>query len=99
MHKQGVRIPTMTRILFVCTENRLRSPTAEAVFCKYDDVDAIGAGTNAMEKSRRNKISSKFRKQLKNERPGVFDIPANYEYMDPMLIQLLQNRIPKLVNI
>lgn len=34
-------------ILFVCTENRLRSATAETVFCDYDGVDAIGAGTNA----------------------------------------------------
>ncbi len=37
----------MARILFVCSENRLRSPTAEAVFSKYEGVEAIGAGTNA----------------------------------------------------
>ena len=35
------------RILFVCSENRLRSPTAEAVFSEYDGVEAISAGTNA----------------------------------------------------
>ncbi len=34
-------------LLFVCTENRLRSPTAEAVFSSYPGVNAIGAGTNA----------------------------------------------------
>lgn len=34
-------------LLFVCSENRLRSPTAEAVFCEYEGVDAIGAGTNS----------------------------------------------------
>lgn len=33
-------------LLFVCSENRLRSPTAEAIFSKYDGVNAIGAGTN-----------------------------------------------------
>ncbi|MCB2102788.1 MAG: low molecular weight protein tyrosine phosphatase family protein [Rhodobacterales bacterium] len=33
-------------LLFVCSENRLRSPTAEAVFSAYDGIDAIGAGTN-----------------------------------------------------
>lgn len=37
----------MKRLLFVCTENRLRSPTAEAVFSTYDGVEAIGCGTNA----------------------------------------------------
>lgn len=34
-------------LLFVCSENRLRSPTAEAVFSQYPDIHAIGAGTNA----------------------------------------------------
>lgn len=34
-------------LLFVCSENRLRSPTAEEVFSKYPGVNAIGAGTNA----------------------------------------------------
>lgn len=33
-------------ILFVCSENRLRSPTAEAVFSEYPNVTAISAGTN-----------------------------------------------------
>ncbi len=36
----------MKRLLFVCSENRLRSPTAEAVFSEYERVEAIGAGTN-----------------------------------------------------
>lgn len=34
-------------LLFVCSENRLRSPTAEEVFSKYPGINAIGAGTNA----------------------------------------------------
>lgn len=33
-------------ILFVCTENKLRSATAEAVFSTYPGITAIGAGTN-----------------------------------------------------
>lgn len=36
----------MNKLLFVCTENRLRSPTAESVFSEYQDIEAIGAGTN-----------------------------------------------------
>jgi predicted protein tyrosine phosphatase len=35
------------RILFICSENRLRSPTAAAVFDDYDGIEAISAGTNA----------------------------------------------------
>ena len=34
-------------LLFICSENRLRSPTAEAVFSEYEGVNAIGAGTNS----------------------------------------------------
>jgi len=37
----------MKKLLFVCSENRLRSPTAEAIFCEYESVEAIGAGTNS----------------------------------------------------
>ncbi len=33
-------------LLFVCSENRLRSPTAEAVFSEYAGISAIAAGTN-----------------------------------------------------
>ncbi len=34
-------------LLFVCSENRLRSPTGEEVFSKYEGINAIGAGTNS----------------------------------------------------
>jgi len=37
----------MKKLLFVCTENKLRSPTAEAVFSEYEGVEAIGCGTNS----------------------------------------------------
>lgn len=33
-------------LLFVCSENKLRSPTGEEVFSAYDGINAIGAGTN-----------------------------------------------------
>ena len=33
-------------LLFVCSENRLRSPTGEEVFSQYTGIDAIGCGTN-----------------------------------------------------
>ncbi|GAB5478825.1 MAG: low molecular weight protein tyrosine phosphatase family protein [Marinobacter nauticus] len=36
----------MTRILFVCSQNKLRSPTAEAVFGNEPDVEARSAGLN-----------------------------------------------------
>ncbi len=108
----------MARILFVCSENRLRSPTAEAVFSKYEGVEAIGAGTNAsaetpvtvdliewadvilvMEKSHKNKISEEFREHLKNKKVSVLDIPDIYDYMEPVLVQLLEEKVPRYVRI
>ena len=37
----------MKKLLFICSENKLRSPTAETIFSEYDGVEAIGAGTNS----------------------------------------------------
>ena len=36
----------MRRLLFICSQNKLRSPTAEAVFCDYPGVEADSAGLN-----------------------------------------------------
>lgn len=34
------------RILFVCSQNRLRSPTAEQVFADHPGIETASAGTN-----------------------------------------------------
>ena len=36
----------MKNILFVCSQNRLRSPTAEQVFSQRPDIEVASAGTN-----------------------------------------------------
>ena len=36
----------MKRFLFVCSQNRLRSPTAEQVFADRSDIEVSSAGTN-----------------------------------------------------
>ncbi|MFM5950047.1 MAG: low molecular weight protein tyrosine phosphatase family protein [Novosphingobium sp.] len=36
----------MKRFLFVCSQNRLRSPTAEQIFAERDDIKVSSAGTN-----------------------------------------------------
>ena len=106
----------MKKLLFVCSENRLRSPTAEAVFSEYEGVEAIGAGMNSdaettvsgdliewadiilvMEKMHRNTVSKKYKELLKDKRLVVLDIPDNYEYMQPELIQLLKTKVSKVV--
>lgn len=99
----------MKRALFICTQNRLRSPTAEHVFASWPGVETDSAGLGAdatvhlspeqiewaniifvMEKTHRNKLSVKFKSHLKNKRIICLDIPDEYEYMQPELIQLLK---------
>jgi len=36
----------MLRVLFVCSQNKLRSPTAEQVFADHPGVECTSAGTN-----------------------------------------------------
>lgn len=36
----------MKTILFICSQNRLRSPTAEQVFADYPELEVSSAGTN-----------------------------------------------------
>lgn len=36
----------MKRYLFICSQNRLRSPTAEQIFARRDDIEVASAGTN-----------------------------------------------------
>ncbi|UHS57083.1 low molecular weight protein tyrosine phosphatase family protein [Agrobacterium vaccinii] len=36
----------MKTILFICSQNKLRSPTAEQVFSTWPDIEVSSAGTN-----------------------------------------------------
>lgn len=36
----------MQKILFICSQNKLRSPTAEQVFSEMANLDVLSAGTN-----------------------------------------------------
>ena len=46
-----------------------------------------------MEKSHRNKVAKKFREQLKGKRLVVLNIPDQFEYMQPELVDLLKTRV------
>ena len=102
----------MKTVLFVCSQNRLRSPTAEQVFSLRDDLDVASAGTNhdaetplsselvrwadlifVMEKAHRTKVQRRFRTVLKGKRVICLDIPDDYAFMDPALVEILEARV------
>lgn len=99
-------------ILFICTQNRLRSPTAEQVFADWPGVETASAGLGndaevpvspelmawadmifVMEKAHRNRLSAKFARHLYGKRVICLDIPDDYDFMDPMLIRLLKQKV------
>ncbi|HBE18696.1 MAG TPA: phosphotyrosine protein phosphatase [Cyanobacteria bacterium UBA11149] len=102
----------MKKLLFICSQNRWRSPTAETVFSEYEGLDVDSAGLDkeaeiplsseaiewadmifVMEKSHRNKLTRKFQPWLKGKRVICLDIPDEYEYMEPALVELLKRKV------
>lgn len=99
------------RILFLCSQNKLRSPTAEAIFSGHPAVDVDSAGLNndaevplceeqikwadlilVMETVHRTRLNRRFRNSLAGKRVAVLNIPDDYDYMDPALVDLLKKR-------
>ncbi len=98
-------------VLFLCSANRLRSPTAEHVFADWPNIETDSAGLDAsasvvvspeqlkwadiifiMENRHRNRLSKKHRKHLNGQRVITLGIPDDYEYMDPILVNLLETK-------
>ncbi len=104
----------MKTILFICSQNRLRSPTAEQVFADYPGLEVSSAGTNhdaenpltaelvswadiivVMEKQHRAKVQRRFRAVLRGQRIICLDIPDDYEFMQPELVELIRARMTR----
>ncbi|MFK3836060.1 low molecular weight protein tyrosine phosphatase family protein [Microbacterium sp. NPDC087868] len=100
-------------VLFVCSRNRLRSPTAENVFRDWPGIRVASAGLKpdaeerltpddldwadlvlVMEKRHKSEISRRFMPHLRGLRIVVLDIPDDFEFMDPQLVDLLQRKVP-----
>jgi predicted protein tyrosine phosphatase len=46
-----------------------------------------------MEKAHRTKLAKRFRRHLKSARVICLDIPDDYEFMDPALVRLLEQKV------
>jgi predicted protein tyrosine phosphatase len=103
----------MTRhVLFLCSQNRLRSPTAEQVFAEWSGVETASAGVLAdadvpvspellqwaevifvMERAHRTRLASRYRQWLNGKRVICLDIPDDYDFMAPALVELLKKKV------
>lgn len=106
----------MSNLLFICSQNRLRSPTAEAIFSVYEGIYTASAGISSgadspvtpellkwadvvlvMEHIHKTKLTAKHLKHLRNKKVVVLGIPDNYDYMDPSLVEILTNKVERLL--
>ncbi len=97
-------------LLFICSRNQWRSPTAEAIFKNSQNHHARSAGTEpsarirvtekllswadvvfVMEKKHRERLQEKFPSMGKTI--IVLDIPDEYQYMDPELVEMIKHSV------
>ncbi|MEG4803625.1 methyltransferase domain-containing protein [Microcoleus sp. ARI1-B5] len=100
------------KILFVCSQNKWRSLTAEKICQKVGGCCARSAGTEkgarirvtegligwadvifVMEKKHSDRLGSKFPDSLKGKKVICLQIPDNYRYMEPELVEILQAKL------
>ena len=102
----------MKNVLFICSRNQWRSPTAETVWRKHPDISVRSAGTSpsarrtvsaadihwadvivVMEQKHKNRLVAEFTRLLEHKPIHVLDIPDEYRYMDPELVEMLEESV------
>ena len=97
-------------VLFICSRNRWRSPTAAKVFAHRDGWQVRAAGLSSksprvvsradlewadlvfvMEHEHRTRLRERFGRL--NVECHVLDIPDDYQFMDPELVSMLEERV------
>ncbi len=104
------------KVLFVCSMNQWRSPTAEKIYADKPSVVARSAGTNkgarqsvrskdllwadlvlVMEQKHKQKLMAAFPGEMKFKTLHVLDIPDDYQYMDPELVEGIRSTVDPLL--
>lgn len=111
-------MPAPIKVLFICSRNQWRSPTAEQVWRKHPGVLARSAGTSpnarhqvsvddlqwsdvilVMEEKHKSRLMAQHRAILKNKPVHVLDIPDEYRYMDPELVEQLEQVVADILGL
>ncbi|MDN3237989.1 phosphotyrosine protein phosphatase [Pseudomonas sp. WAC2] len=102
----------MKNILFICSRNQWRSPTAETVWRKHPGISVRSAGTSpnarktvgpadirwadiiiVMEQKHKSRLVADFTRLLDHKPIHVLEIPDEYRYMDPELVDILKESV------
>lgn len=88
------------KLLFICSRNRWRSPTAEKIFEEANARIKVTGGhigwaniIFVMEKKHLRRIRKKYGDQLYDKKGICLDIPDDYGFMNEELIKLLKARV------
>ena len=87
-------------ILFLCSRNKWRSPTGERAWARTPGVAARSAGTSrsarrrvtsadvifVMEEKHKTALKAGFRNEITPKTVHVLDIPDDYQFTDPDLV-------------
>ena len=106
------------KMLFICSRNQWRSPTAEALWRQTPGYAARSAGTSpnarktvsstdirwadvifVMESKHQNRLKAQFTRMLAHKIIHVLDIPDEYGYMDPELVEELQVSVKEILHV
>ena len=99
-------------LLFICSRNQWRSPTAEKLFDRHPQHQARSAGTEqsarvrvngkllhwadlifVMERKHKERLQQYFSEEIQGKELVILDIPDEYNFMDPELIQMLEGSL------
>jgi predicted protein tyrosine phosphatase len=108
----------MRNVLFICSRNQWRSPTAERIWRKHPLISARSAGTSpnarhtvsvddiewadvilVMEEKHKSRLVAEFTRMLEGKPIHVLDIPDDYKYMDPELVEELERSVGSILEI
>jgi predicted protein tyrosine phosphatase len=99
-------------LLFICSRNIWRSPTAETIYRNKAGIAVKSAGTEpsarirvtakliewadvifVMEKKHKQRLTDNFPANIDDKPIVVLDIPDEYKYMDPELIESIETSV------
>jgi predicted protein tyrosine phosphatase len=112
--KQSERI----HVLFVCSRNQWRSPTAERIWRVHPGLEVRSGGTSAnarrrvsesdlrwsevifvMEEKHKSRLLAEHSATLEHKPIHVLDIPDDYKFMDPELVEQLTASVGKVLGL
>jgi predicted protein tyrosine phosphatase len=100
------------KVLFICNQNENRSKTAEELFSSQFETKSAGLYNEepvnekqldwadtiiVMEESQRKELSKRFPKQYLKKQILCLSVPDVYFYNQPELIEVLKEKMSKLV--